>query len=139
MTTPLVDDGLWHEVDGRLRLVGSRCGGCGAVTFPRQQSCPACAGVATEAYPLAATGVLWTYTIQRFPPKRPYRGADAPFIPFGVGYVDLGDVIVETRIVGDLDSLEIGMTMVLTTEEVHGVTGFAFEPAATGAVEGRGR
>ena len=49
---------------------------------------------------LADRGTLWTWTVQAFEPKAPYRVPDAGFTPYGVGYVDLGDVIVESRLVG---------------------------------------
>ena len=60
--------------------------------------------------------MLWTFTIQGFPPKAPpYRGnADpATFVPFGVGYVELpGEVKVETRLTeSDPAKLTIGMPM----------------------------
>ena len=64
---------------------------------------------------LADRGTLWTWTVQAFEPKAPYR-APLPggFVPYGVGYVDLGDVIVESRLTGDPGEFSIGMAMRLT-------------------------
>ena len=47
--------------------------------------------------------------MQAIEPKAPYRAPDGGFAPYGVGYVDLGDVIVESRLLGDPAGFEIGM------------------------------
>jgi uncharacterized OB-fold protein len=118
-----VDEGLFTtsgESDGWLRLIGSTCRTCGTVTFPAQASCPRCTGVEVEPRPLATRGTLWTWTVQRFPPKEPYRGDVDAFRPYAVGYVELPDgVLVESRlIVDDLGSLRIGQEMDLVAEPV---------------------
>jgi hypothetical protein len=76
--------------------------------------------------------------VQRFEPKTPYRGAvlEAPFEPFGVGLVDLGSVIVESRLTtADEDLLQIGGRVRLALVPV--VPGderltFAFAPETEG-------
>lgn len=141
MSQRLVTAEVLRETPEGPRLVGSRCRGCGAVTFPAQQSCPRCAGDATEEHPLAPTGTLWGFTIQGFPPKEPYLAAAAPFRPFGVGYVNLADeVLVESRLeAGSPEQLRIGMPMTLVVVPFHvSESGeqqltYAFAPA--GAVE----
>ena len=132
------------DVDGEQRLLGSRCVDCGAVTFPAQGSCPRCAGTEVEPRPLARHGALWSYTIQSFRPKTPYVGAEQPFTPYGVGYVDLGgEVLVEARLVADdLGSLRIGDEMELVLETlVRGADGvdirtFAFAPVPAHETQG---
>lgn len=118
------------------RLAGSRCAACAAVAFPAQASCPRCAGVDTAEHLLAPTGTLWGFTIQAFAPKSPYLAADAPAAPFGVGYVDLGEVLVEARLVATTaEELAIGMAMELVVVPFHVTdTGeaqltYAFAPA----------
>jgi len=69
-----------------------------------------------EPFGLSRHGVLWSYTVQRFPPKSPpYLGQSDPkrFKPFAIGYVELpGEIIVETRIETDaLEALHIGQAM----------------------------
>lgn len=116
-TGRLIDPSLFVEVDGELRLVGSRCNECSTVTFPTQDSCPSCTGQNVGPHPLAPVGTLWASTVQRFTPKTPYLGADTGAAMYGVGYVDLGgEVLVESRLVGDVDSFHIGMPVVLTLE-----------------------
>ena len=46
-------------------------------------------------------GTLWTWTVQHFMPKAPYRSSEteATFRPFGMGYVELpGALRIETRL-----------------------------------------
>jgi uncharacterized OB-fold protein len=118
-----------------VRLVGSRCAACGVITFPAQGSCPHCTGTDVVEHVLPERGALWTWTIQRFPPKSPpYVPVDPDaFAPFAVGYVELGgEVRVEGRLTDcDLEQLAIGMPMVLTTIEsplADGTIAYAFRP-----------
>lgn len=132
----LIDPGIMEVIDGRLTLVGGRCAACGEIEFPRKQSCRDCGGADIAGVPLAVHGVLWSWTVQRFPPPSPpYFGAADEFEPFGVGYVELaGEVIVETRLTeSDPDRLRIGMPVALSDVDVMTETGqlartFAFTP-----------
>ena len=100
------------------RLVGGRCAGCGAVAFPRPESCARCTGWQINEHLLASSGTLWTFTIQNFLPKPPYDGA-ADFEPYGVGYVNLdGELLVESRLLtSTADDVSIGDRVVLVVEE----------------------
>ncbi len=120
------------------QLIGSRCGACGIVTFPVQDSCPRCASTEMREHALARRGRLWAWTTQEFPPPSPpYAGAAGKeFAPFGVGYVDLGDVKVEARLTeSDPERLRHGMEMELvlvpfrTDDDGNDVVTFAFRPA----------
>lgn len=119
------------------RLVGSRCGACGVVAFPRQASCPSCMSLAVDEHLLATRGTLWTWTIQCFPPKSPpYAGSEDDFEPYGVGYVELpGEIRVEARLTeADPERLRIGMPMELTLIAAPGPAGavtYAFRPIDT--------
>ncbi|MGV0738613.1 OB-fold domain-containing protein [Mycobacterium syngnathidarum] len=136
----VIDPGIMEVVDGRLRLVGGRCGACGEIEFPRRPSCRACGGLDITRAPLADQGVLWSWTVQRFPPPSPpYFGGADEFEPFGVGYVELpGEVIVEARLTeSDPERLWIGMPMVLSGVDVVTEIGelartFAFAPDRRG-------
>lgn len=136
-TTRLVDDGLFVEVDGSPRLRGSQCRSCGVTTFPVAAGCPQCTGQDLAEVALPEQGHLWSWTAQRFEPKTPYRGLD-DFAPYGVGYVNLGSVIVESRLLGDaLAGYTIGSTMQLRVvpafEDEDGTTvmTYAFEALST--------
>jgi uncharacterized OB-fold protein len=121
--TPIAP-GLWTD---DARLIGGR-GADGRLRFPIPEG-DAAAGY--EPVPLARDGTLWSWTVQRFEPKRPpYRGP-APFEPYMLGYVELpGELIVETRLV-DIDAPRIGMAVTLRIvpfDAGHAI--FAFGPAA---------
>jgi uncharacterized OB-fold protein len=129
-----VDPALFSSLDPP-RLAGARCSSCGTVTFPAQAGCAKCAGTDLVAVELADQGTLWTWTVQAFEPKAPYRAPEGGFVPYGVGYVDLGDVIIESRLLGDPGRFEIGMPMALTLLPVPPspdgapVVSYAFAPA----------
>ena len=84
-------------------LIGATCPSCGVTSFPVESSCPRCLSETMEPCDLPRSGVLWSWTTQGFPPKSPpFRGAASAdsFEPYLVGYIDLGRVIVEARLVG---------------------------------------
>lgn len=122
-----------------VELIGARCGTCGETHFPPQVSCRRCGGADLTELRLARRGVLWSWTIQRYPPPSPpYRPRGEEFVPFALGYVELpGEVIVETLLdVTDFDQLRIGMPMRLTAIEEPTADGqamtFAFAPVEEG-------
>ncbi len=117
-----IAEGLFTWPSNDPRLIGSKCNNCGVVTFPAQNSCPACSGFDTEPIELARRGTLWTYTIQCFLPNRPpYDGPETAetFQPFAVGYVELPDQTrVQTRIkTDDITKLKVGMELELVVEK----------------------
>lgn len=111
--TRAVEPSLFASLDPP-RLAGSRCASCGSVTFPAQSGCARCAGSDLQPIELADHGTLWTSTVQSIEPKPPYRAPAEGFVPFAVGYVHLGDVIVESRLTGDDADLQIDAPMTLT-------------------------
>ncbi len=135
-----VAEGLFTWPSEAPQLIGGRCTTCGTVTFPRQLGCPRCTASDIVDELLPRRGRLWTWTIQGFLPKNPpYAGPETAktFVPYGVGYVELGDAVkVETRLTSaDPDELRIGMEMELVvipfTRDADGrdVMTFAFAPA----------
>lgn len=139
MTQVPVADGVFTWPADQPQLLGTRCTECGIVTFPVQDSCPRCASTSMAEHALARRGRLWAWTTQEFPPPSPpFAGtAGRDFEPFGVGYVDLGDVKVETRLTeADPGALQTGMEMELvivpfrTDDDGNEVVTFAFRPVA---------
>ena len=134
-----ISDGLFTWPADRPQLIGACCAACGVTTFPRQSGCPRCAGQQMVDVLLPRTGSLWTFTTQEFLPKKPYAGSETAqeFIPFAVGYVQLGDQVrVETRLTeASVDRLKIGMPMELVVvplaQAANGdqLVTFAFQPA----------
>jgi len=132
-----VADGVFTWPSDEPQLIGGRCRACGLVTFPAQDSCARCGSTDMEQQLLARRGRLWAWTTQEFqPPAPPYAGASGKeFAPFGLGYVDLDDVKVETRLTEcDVTKLENGMEMELvivpfrTDDDGDDVMSFAFQP-----------
>jgi len=91
------------------RLAGSRCRDCAVTVFPAAGSCPSCAGTSVELIALPTDGTIWSWTVQRLAPKAPYQPPPGGFRPFAVGYVDLGEVLVESLLAVDLETVHIGM------------------------------
>jgi uncharacterized OB-fold protein len=126
------------------QLIGGRCAGCAAVTFPVQPSCARCGSVEVEQHLLPRRGTLWTFTTQGFLPKEPYAGGETveTFTPFGVGVVQLGDEVkVEGRLTeSDPAKLAFEMEVELvivpfrTDDDGTQVMTFAFAPVAAGEV-----
>jgi uncharacterized protein len=132
-STRLVDDSLFVGDEPALR--GAACPACATTTFPAQDSCPRCGATGMAEVPLPRSGSLWSFTVQSFEPKSPYRGI-GEFEPYGVGYVDLGPVIVESRLtVHNPGALAIGqpfeLQLIPAFEDEDGTTvlTFAFAPA----------
>jgi len=133
-----VAEGIFTWPADDPQLIGSRCTACGIVTFPSQGACPRCAATAMAKHLLPRRGLLWAWTIQHFPPPSPpYAGpTGTAFVPFGVGYVELGgEVKVETRLTeADPETLKHGMEMELVIVPFRADDGgsevvtFAFRP-----------
>src|SRR5262249_55752490 len=58
-----VSEGVFTASD-EPRLIGRRCGACGIVTFPAQESCPRCASIDMTERLLQRRGRLWAWTTQ---------------------------------------------------------------------------
>jgi uncharacterized protein len=123
--------------DENPQLIGSKCGACGATAFPTQDRCPRCSAAGMSQIRLPRQGTLVAWTTQGFPPGPPYAGPTGKaFVPFGVGLVQLDDVIrVEGRLTeNDPAKLRFGMDVELkmvqftTDEEGNEVVTFAFRP-----------
>jgi hypothetical protein len=107
-------------------LIGGRDRATGRITFP----CPA-DEERFEPVVLPREGRIWSWTVQRFPPKSPpYRG-EKDFQPFAIAYVELpGATIVETRLTGfRFEDLKVGLPCRLVLEPFAGRMSFAFAPA----------
>ena len=110
-----IAEGLFTWPAANPALLGSRCKDCGIATFPAADSCMACSGQNVSVEELPGRGTLWTWTVQQFMPKTPYKSNETMenFTPYGVGYLELpGGVRVEGRLTeNDPGKLHIGMEM----------------------------
>jgi uncharacterized OB-fold protein len=134
-----IDEVLFDWPATNPALKASRCRECGEHAFPAMSSCRHCGGTEVEPVLLPHRGTLWTWTVQRFLPKAPYRSSqtEATFEPFALGYVELpGTLRIETRLLeNDPRKLTIGAPVELEfyTQFVEPdgteVVSYAFRPA----------
>ncbi|WP_286259853.1 OB-fold domain-containing protein [Streptomyces graminofaciens] len=87
---------------------------------------------------LPVSGRVWSWTLQAFPPKPPYRPPADGYRPYHVGYVDLGEVLVEAQLAVPRAEMRIGLPVRLTMvpayhdEDGTEVLTFAFRPDREG-------
>jgi uncharacterized OB-fold protein len=113
MRTRPIAEGLFTEGQAP-QLFGGRHRQTGRIVFP----CPAGSeGAQYETIKLGRSGTLWSWTIQRFPPKSPPYAGPKVFEPFAMGYVELpGETIVVARLTGvAFDALQVGQALTMTT------------------------
>ena len=67
-----------------------------------------------SAHVLPVSGRIWSWTLQAFPPKPPYRSPVGGHQPYHLGYVDLGEVLVEARLAVPREEIRIGLPVRLT-------------------------
>jgi uncharacterized protein len=119
---------LINAIGEEPHLVGSACSDCATQTFPAQTGCPRCGSNAVSEVALPRAGSVWTWTVQRFPPKAPYI-AESPYEPFALAYVDLGPVKVESRLRGRaIDAWKIGDAVQVVIDAAVTPLSFWFEP-----------
>lgn len=121
---------LWRDTPEGPVLLGARSQTTGVTVFPASLVAPGCEADDMEEVELPRRGVLWTHTVQGFAPKAYAGPGGDDFRPYGVGYVDLGEVIVEARLTeADPARLRIGSPVELVVEELSpGLSTYAFAP-----------
>jgi uncharacterized OB-fold protein len=126
-----VREGLFADSDEPV-LLGTRCGACGSVHFPRADACTYCATADPEPVELSRRGTLWAWTaVTASPPG--YQGE----VPFGVGVVELpeGVRVISRLTESDPSALAEGQRMELRIVALHededgnDVVTYAFAPA----------
>lgn len=135
--TKVIAEGITTWPADPVQLVGSKCGACGAVTFPAQDYCPKCSRPGLEEVLLPRTGTLVAWTTQNFYPGAGYAAPIEQWVPFNMGLVQLDDVVkVEARLtITDITQLKPGMRLELTMVPIatdadgNQTLTFAFQPA----------
>ena len=117
-----VIEGLFTLDPEEPKLIGSRCTSCGTYYFPKTISCsnPDCNEKKVEEALLSRRGKLWSFTIQHYLPPPPFK-AQEPFVPFGIGVVELpeGIRVAGTLTESDPEKLKIGMELELLLEKAY--------------------
>jgi uncharacterized protein len=120
----------------RVRLSGSICKDCGEAFLGKIVGCENCGGRNLETVALGNEGSLYTYTVLYAPLSSRYKGPREPFIPLGIGMVELpeGCRIIVPLTVNDPKLLKVNMPMRLivdtlyVNEEGDEVLSFKFGP-----------
>ena len=99
----------WRETPGRYNLIGTKCGTCGKVYFPRRSLCPKCRRASMGKmlpYKLKDEGLVYTYSIIHEAPSE-----SSNLKPYAVAMVLTDDgVLITGQIVDvELDKIHIGM------------------------------
>lgn len=105
-------------------LIGSRCLSCGHYFFPkafvcRNPNCDKSKGI--EEVLLSGRGKLWSYSIQYYAPPPPFRYSE-PFVPYGIGEVELPEGIKVIGIMTGCDpvkDLKLNMEVEMVVEKLH--------------------
>jgi len=99
-------------------LVGSRCKKCGEQFFILREICENCQGRDLEEIALSNRGKLYAFSVMNYPAPPPYKPPD-PFVPYGLGWIELPDGMVLYSLLTENDprKLKIGMEMELTFEK----------------------
>ncbi len=111
----MIADNLYSESGG---LLGSQCQQCDEAFFPQVTSCANCSSEDIRQLSLGHRGRLWSWTVQRFRPKPPYKDDKGPeeFEPYGVALVETDcGLLIKSRLrlgsrppaIGDRLQLEV--------------------------------
>jgi len=116
----------WLALGEQPALLGSRCGSCGTVFFPRAAFfCrnPDCDGDGFEEVRLSRTGTVWSYTDAQYQPPPPYLPRGPEHRPFAIAAVELAaERMVVLGQVADgygVEDLAVGAPVELIVEELY--------------------
>ncbi|MGJ5895725.1 Zn-ribbon domain-containing OB-fold protein [Streptomyces niveiscabiei] len=123
----------WFTGDGDdFRLLGTRCGACTSVFFPREDvHCrnPGCAGGELTEVPLSRRGRVWSYTDCRYRPPSPYvSDRELPWEPYALVAVELA---AERMVVLGQAAPGVGVGELAVGMEVEAVAGVLSEEPGT--------
>jgi uncharacterized OB-fold protein len=118
----------WFTTGDAPALLGTRCGKCSSVFFPRESSfCrnPACDGDEADLTEteLSRQGRVWSYTNAAFQPPPPYIPRTDPYVPFALAAVELeaeGIVVLGQLADGyGVDDVSVGAPVELVVEPLY--------------------
>lgn len=103
-----------------VSLPVARCPQCGLVVYPATaSSCPRCTTSPLTVGTADGNGVVWSCTVQRFPPKSPpYVVPAEGFAPFAVAYVETAEGFRVEGIVAADDPTDVHIGQPVTLVEV---------------------
>ncbi|MFC1981456.1 Zn-ribbon domain-containing OB-fold protein [Chloroflexota bacterium] len=102
----------------QVRLMGCKCRACGEVFFGKRLGCENCSREDMEEIILSNRGKLYTYTVIEHLPPGDYKGPD-PFIPYGVGLVELPEGLRIVALLTESHNLKIDMELELVVDKFY--------------------
>lgn len=92
-----------------IRFAGSRCRACGVALLGVRRRCENCASRDVEPTAFRGTGVIYSVTVQRYPPPPPFA-APTTWVPRALAWIDLdGDgPRIMAPVAGPADEASIG-------------------------------
>ena len=112
--------GFWvTSSNGEARLLGSRCGACGEVVFPKKNHdfCPHCHQKRLENVELSPFGTIASFSEVVQPPAGGYYKGPVPYY-FGLVNTDDG-ARIETQLTGDVKKLAVGARVKLAIKTLY--------------------
>lgn len=106
---------------GTPQLTGVSCDECGVVLFGGRKRCENCGSTDLEDIVFSERGEIFSFTVQRHPPSKPFRLGSTDedeWSPRAVGYVDLPEgARILTIIDAEPGTIEIGQQVELVVDE----------------------
>ncbi len=118
-----INDFVDYLEDGKI--MGTKCGNCGAVYFPPRSDCQKCLASQAEWFEVTGTGELVTYSKLEFAPA----GFEDD-VPYCIALLDYGTFKIFGRISKDVpeNEIKIGMEMRTTKNTTsNGQLNFVFQ------------
>ena len=120
---PIKDDLFTRPLEplDKVRLAGSICRDCGEAFLGKLVGCENCGSQNLESAVLSDEGKLYTYTVLYAPLGGDYKGPRDPFVPLGIGLVELpeGCRVMAPLMVNDPALLKVDMPMRLIVETLY--------------------
>ena len=120
----------WFTTGDEPTLLGSRCEGCGTVSFPRAEGLcrnPACRSRDLVEVPLSRTGTVWSYTDAQYQPPPPYVPPGDVHEPFALAAVELAaeQIVILGQVARGygVSDLSVGAPVELVIEPLHELDG----------------
>lgn len=120
----------WFTTEAEPRLLGTRCGACGTVFFPKASGfCrnPECRGRDFVDVELSRVGKVWSYTDAQYQPPPPYIPSGVDYEPFALAAVELVDeaVVILGQVAAGygVADLSVGAQVELVVEPLYEIDG----------------
>jgi len=120
-------------------LIGSKCRKCGELFFIRREICENCQSQDLEEIALSKKGKLYAFSVMFYPAPPPYKPPE-PFVPYGLGWIELPEGIILFSLITENDpkKLVAGMEMELLFDKQeedkdgNDVMVYKFQPGKAG-------